>query len=131
MFSFILGYALTAYIEMSPPIPSYEKAPVYIGEYHAEPMPRVASGLDYWNSAIALMDATEDERAWLSRVMACESMGNEYAVNFTGSAASGLMQFMPNTYYGNGGTDVWNGHEQLQVALKMYQHGQAYQWACK
>lgn len=97
----------------------------------SKPSQSSGSGFEYWRSVIEEMDATEDEKAWLVRVMKCESNGNEYVTNWEGSGASGLMQFMPKTYAGNGGIDIWDGHEQLQIALKMYRNGQSYQWNCK
>ena len=47
------------------------------------------------------------------------------------SAARGLYQFMPSTYRGNGGKNIWDGREQIKIAHKMYKLGQQKQWVCK
>lgn len=67
--------------------------------------------------------------ARLVRVMNCESGGDPSAVNpVTGD--SGLFQFNPNTYYANGGTDLWNPWEQIEVAARMWANGQGGEWVC-
>jgi len=72
----------------------------------------------------------------LYRVMICESGGNPTAKNKS-SDASGLFQFMPNTFSSNAkrinlaGANIWNGEHQVQVAAYMFSIGQAKQWVCK
>lgn len=65
----------------------------------------------------------------LLRVAACESGFNIYAHNPSG--ATGLFQFMPSTFYGNGGTNLYDANDQSRVAATMFAHGQAGQWVCK
>ena len=86
-------------------------------------------GCEYWNNYIDTMEANGEERAWLKRMVFCESTCNPYAVSRAG--ATGLIQFMPSTFRANGGTDINNPYEQLQIGLEMYRMGQAYQWCCK
>lgn len=64
------------------------------------------------------------------RVGRCESGLNPYAVNRS-SGASGLFQFMPATFYANGGSNIWNPVDQAETAAKMFSEGQAYQWTCR
>lgn len=66
---------------------------------------------------------------WLLRVAACESGFNIYAHNPSG--ATGLFQFMPSTFYGNGGTDIYSATDQANIAAKMFAAGQSGQWVCK
>ena len=88
----------------------------------------------HWDNIID--SKTEDERIrnWLKGLMRCESTCNPLAQN--GTAFYGLLQFMPATYRSYGGTDIWNGEEQLDIAIKMYYHygGNvsyiARQWPC-
>ena len=63
------------------------------------------------------------------RVAMCESGLNPLARNSSG--ASGLFQFMPSTFYGNGGHNLWDPTDQANVAARMFAAGQAYQWVCK
>lgn len=89
-----------------------------------------SGSVEYWRpyvvAAASKYGADSDQ---LMRVMSCESGGNALAYNPSG--ASGLFQFMPSTYYGNGGHDIWNGYEQIEIAAKMFANGQARQWVCK
>ena len=64
------------------------------------------------------------------RVARCESSLNPRAYD-PGSGASGLFQFMPGTFYGHGGHDIWDAADQSNVAAKMFADGQAGQWGCK
>jgi uncharacterized protein YabE (DUF348 family) len=78
----------------------------------------------------------------LMRVMACESGGD--ASNYNGRSAGltaaqamaqnraiGLFQFLPSTWRGNGGGDIWNGAEQIEKAARLFANGQARQWECR
>jgi hypothetical protein len=66
---------------------------------------------------------------WMIRVARCESGLNIYAHNPSG--ATGLFQFMPGTFVGNGGVDIYDPTQQANVAAKMFANGQSYQWSCK
>jgi len=90
----------------------------------------IVESCGYWDTEIDGMTESIGERNWLKRVMKCESMCRSWAKNST-SEASGLMQFMPSTFHGNSGVNIWDGREQLEVALRMYRNGQAWQWSCK
>ncbi len=89
-----------------------------------------SGSVEYWRpyvlAAASKYGADSDQ---LMRVMACESGGNALAYNPSG--ASGLFQFMPSTYSGNGGKNIWDGYEQIEIAAKMFANGQARQWVCK
>ena len=64
------------------------------------------------------------------RVARCESSLNPRAYD-AGSGASGLFQFMPGTFYGDGGHDIWDATDQSNVAARMFVDGQSGQWSCK
>jgi soluble lytic murein transglycosylase-like protein len=72
----------------------------------------------------------------LIRVMYCESGGRSNAVNKGGSGASGLLQFMPGTFYANArragivNADIWNPEHQIHTAAYMFSIGQEGQWSC-
>ena len=76
------------------------------------------------------IDRVFGSKTWGRRVAWCESRYNFGAINDT-SGASGLFQFMPTTFSANGGDDIWNWKEQITIAKKMFDNGQAYQWSCK
>jgi len=63
------------------------------------------------------------------RVATCESSLNPRAYD-AGSGASGLFQFMPATFYGHGGHDIWDAADQSNVAARMFSQGDAQQWTC-
>ena len=64
------------------------------------------------------------------RVARCESGLNPRAYDpYSGS--SGLFQFMPGTFYGNGGRDIWDPTDQSNVAAKMFAQAQSGAWTCK
>ena len=64
----------------------------------------------------------------LVRVARCESGLNPRAQSSSG--ASGLFQFMPGTFYGNGGHDIWDPADQSNIAAKMFSQGKSGQWSC-
>ena len=64
------------------------------------------------------------------RVANCESSLNPHAYD-AGSGASGLFQFMPATFYGNGGHDIWDATDQSNIAAKMFSQGKSGEWSCK
>jgi peptidoglycan hydrolase CwlO-like protein len=66
----------------------------------------------------------------LVRVANCESSLNPRAYD-AGSGASGLFQFMPATFYGNGGHDIWDATDQSNIAAKMFSEGKSGAWSCK
>ncbi len=68
--------------------------------------------------------------SWLLGVAQCESGLNPTDVNRS-SGASGLFQFMPATFYGHGGTDIWDPTQQANIAAKMFSIGESSEWVCK
>ncbi len=67
--------------------------------------------------------------SWLLSTAECESGLNPYAVNRS-SGATGLFQFMPATFYGHGGTDIWSPVQQSDIAAKMFSIGESSEWTC-
>ncbi len=92
------------------------------------------SSCKYWDNIIDKKTSDKRVRKWLKGLIRCESTCNPLAQN--GSSFYGLLQFMPATFKAYGGTDIWNGQEQIDVAIKMYNHynGNATyiirQWPC-
>jgi peptidoglycan hydrolase CwlO-like protein len=64
------------------------------------------------------------------RVAGCESGLNPQAYD-PYSGASGLFQFMPGTFYGHGGHDIWDPTDQSNVAANVFAQGQSGAWSCK
>lgn len=83
---------------------------------------------------IAIIRAAADRHGvsgdQMVRVARCESGLNPRAYNRY-SGASGLFQFMPGTFYGHGGHDIWDPSDQSEVAAKMFAQGQSGQWTCR
>ncbi|HUY09082.1 MAG TPA: transglycosylase SLT domain-containing protein [Candidatus Dormibacteraeota bacterium] len=67
---------------------------------------------------------------WLLGVAQCESGLDPTDVNKS-SGASGLFQFMPATFHGHGGTDIWDPVQQSDIAAKMFSIGESREWVCK
>ena len=67
--------------------------------------------------------------SWLLSVAECESGLDPTSVNRS-SGATGLFQFMPATFYGHGGTDIWNPTQQANIAAKMFSMGESSEWVC-
>lgn len=67
--------------------------------------------------------------SWMVSIARCESGLRPTAVNPSGPY-EGLFQFLPSTFRGNGGTNIWDPTDQSNIAAKMLAHGQAYQWSC-
>lgn len=65
----------------------------------------------------------------LVRVAKCESGLNPRAQSSSG--ASGLFQFMPGTFYGNGGHDIWDPADQSNIAARMFSQGRSGAWSCQ
>jgi len=60
----------------------------------------------------------------------CESRYNPRAISSSGRY-KGLFQFLPSTYYANGGTDIWDWREQVRVVKSMLDKGMEHHWpAC-
>jgi hypothetical protein len=66
----------------------------------------------------------------LLRVARCESGLNPRAYNPAGPYI-GLFQFHPRTFSGNGGRDIYDPHDQSDVAARMFARGMGYHWGCK
>lgn len=90
--------------------------------------PKIVSSYDcdYWYAEADKLTGDTRERNWLKYVMHKESGCN--AGNNRNPIYKGLFQFLPSTYYANGGTDIWNGHEQMRIALHMARSGSCSAW---
>lgn len=78
-------------------------------------------------AAAARYGASGDQ---MVRVAMCESGLNPRAYSAS-SGASGLFQFMPGTFYGHGGKNIWDPYDQSNVAAQMFAQGQASAWTCR
>lgn len=95
-----------------------------------KPKPVAASSeCSYWDSVIDSYTDVEGERAWLKRVMRCESRCNPNAINKS-SGASGLFQYIGKWHPAMVGK-VFDGDESIKYALMKYRAGGAQLWECK
>lgn len=67
---------------------------------------------------------------WALRVANCESGYNPYAKSLNGKWF-GLFQFVPRTFYANGGKNIWDYKDQIRVTKDMYKRNQQHQWGCR
>jgi soluble lytic murein transglycosylase-like protein len=108
----------------------------------APPVPKVAAGATFapqvsepaQGTIIQIIftaaQAHNISYSWLLGVAQCESGLDPTAVNRS-SGASGLFQFMPATFYGHGGTDIWDPTQQANIAAQMFSVGESDEWVCK
>jgi hypothetical protein len=65
----------------------------------------------------------------------CESGLRQSATNLGYTAGGGhphgIFQFLPQTFYGNGGVNYESPDDQARVAARMFSIGQSSQWQCK
>lgn len=107
-----------------PPVIQVNPQPPFV----LEGIEQVKTGCDYWYSVIDGLEATYEEKAWLKQIAFCESTCSPSAVSYMG--ATGLMQFMPETFNWMGGKDITDSYEQIELALEMYRKGMANHWCC-
>jgi soluble lytic murein transglycosylase-like protein len=67
--------------------------------------------------------------AWMVSIAQCESGLRPTAYNPRGPYI-GLFQFLPSTFAGNGGTNIYDPVDQANITARMLAHGQAHQWSC-
>jgi len=86
-------------------------------------------GCEYWNGYVDTMEATEEEKAWLKKIIYCESRCNPFALSYM--SAEGILQFTVPTWIDFGGDrDIKNPYHQLEVGLEMYRKGLQNRWCC-
>ena len=84
----------------------------------------------YWEGVVRDAAARHGvDPDWLASTCRCESGFDPQAYN-PRTGDSGLMQFNPNTYAWWGGTDIWDGHEQAEIAAAAFARGDASHWCC-
>lgn len=66
---------------------------------------------------------------WLMSIASCESNFSQFAYNGA-TGVSGILQFLPSTFYAFGGSNLWSYWEQFYVAARMYVLGYAWMWDC-
>lgn len=90
---------------------------------------------DVINSIIKWANYYNVSSSWLLEVASCESSYNQSATNYGyysgGGNPHGIFQFLPQTFYGNGGKDYDSYDDQARVAAYMFSIGQSVQWECK
>lgn len=114
-------------------------ASIASAEYHPNPPPQVApravSAIPQVGDLNIQQIITNAATRWgqdpsiALRVANCESRFDIYAHNPSG--ATGLFQFMPATFYGNGGRNLFDPEDQAEIAMKMWHAGQKGQWSCQ
>lgn len=72
--------------------------------------------------------------AWFDAIIECESAWDAGAWNptpiYNGEHATGLLQFIPSTFYGVSDGYIWNPYDQMWAARTMWEQGRMYEWAC-
>lgn len=112
---------------LPPPPPAVAALPFGSAFWQAVPEPPVGTITQIIWAAAQEYDVSY---SWLLGVAQCESGLDPTDVN-TSSGASGLFQFMPETFHGHGGTDIWDPVQQADIAAKMFSIGESDEWVCK
>jgi hypothetical protein len=76
---------------------------------------------EFWDSVIDSVTSDPIERGWMKHVMRCESACNPHAGQ--GRTYLGLFQFSLSTFQAYGGTDIFDGNQQIHTALNIYRLG--------
>lgn len=76
-----------------------------------------------WDRYIDSITTNEAERAWLKFVIRCESGCRAGADN--NRYYKGILQFSPRTFASYGGTNIYDGYQQINIALSIYRSGGA------
>jgi soluble lytic murein transglycosylase-like protein len=115
--------------QVLPPPPPVAPAGLPFGSafWQAVPEPPIGTIMQIIWSAAQQYDVSY---TWLLGVAKCESGLDPTNVNKS-SGASGLFQFMPATFHGHGGTDIWDPVQQSDIAAKMFSIGESGEWVCK
>lgn len=83
-----------------------------------------------WDQVIDTVAQDPTKNAWMKSVMRCESMCDA-GISSRDGRYYGLFQFMPATFRNKGGTDIFDGQQQIEIVSKMYENGPDYrqrQW---
>lgn len=83
----------------------------------------------YWECIVDTTTFDANARAWLKRVMKCESTYRSYVCN--SSNHCGLFQFDQSTWNENCHGDRLSGYDSVNCALAMYYRGMQGRWECK
>jgi hypothetical protein len=121
----------TRVINETKPLESHQHL-LLIYDFQIEPVKAQVQnrvGCEYWEEVISGLEATPEEKSWLSRIAYCESTCNPNAVSYMN--AQGLLQFTLPTWEDFGGNrDINNPYHQLEVGLEMYRKGLQSRWCC-
>ena len=85
------------------------------------------SGGDIESIITAAAQAAGVAPSWLISTAECESGLNPNAYNGSGPY-EGLFQFLPSTFSGHEGTDIWDPTQQAQIAATMFASGESGEW---
>lgn len=83
----------------------------------------------YWFAKVDEITQDETERAWLKRVMECESECRSGVVN--GGGYTGLFQWSPYFWKKQFEEDIFDGEAQIKNSLYKYRVGGRGLWQCK
>jgi hypothetical protein len=81
------------------------------------------NGCNQWDAYIEKVSEKKKQEEWLKYAIRCESGCNAEANN--SNMYLGLLQFSEYTFEAYGGENIWNGYEQIDIALQLYKSGEA------
>ncbi len=79
------------------------------------------SNCNHWFEVVDRVTQNERERSALKALIRCETRCNDSKNN--NNTYLGLLQFRRSTFYHYGGTDIWDGEQQIRAALKILNSG--------
>lgn len=100
---------------------------------NSSPIPQAPTcnemGSTYWHEYISILPgATEDEKRTLTAIMECESGGNNCKMNYQGSGACGLFQFIPTWHPAMRNGACLDGYKSTAYALEKIRAGGISLW---
>ena len=107
-------------------------------EVKPQPEPISAKYTPNLEAQVAIYILTDNQRAWLRKLIQCESSGNPKAINPKDrdlTPSYGLLQFKPETFYGFAKqygievTDVMDPDQQIEIVSSMIIDSKNINWA--
>jgi hypothetical protein len=82
---------------------------------------------EYWGEVVDNITTDQTKREWFKYVMWRESGCDSGKTSYGSGAFKGLMQYLPSTFYTlYGGSDIWDGYEQILIASSIYDEKLSY-----
>lgn len=84
--------------------------------------PVTIASCDYWGDVVDRIASSDKEKRWMKFVMFRESGCDSGRVSHGSGFYKGLFQFAPATFRNKGGSNIWDGTEQIEIVHQMFNY---------